>query len=159
MDSTQTQTVQSLIKTTERATTCTSSGTSCFEGRRKPGEPPTQRWGSRGVRELMATSIKCWPDGEPINSAGRFSSQPGVLVRRRPKLTAYQRCTATQNEGQSLASVTEKWRREKELMQVQLDQKEVQDLEWNLEPKEDLSTRLAQARNNETQRKRRQSIV
>jgi len=94
----------------------------------------------------MATSIKCWPDGEPINSPGRFSSQPGVLIRRRNKLTTLQRCKTTQNEGQCVATVTEHWRRQKEQMQIEQDQKAVAELEWDIQPTEDLETRLNKAK-------------
>eukprot|EP00959_Pyramimonas_sp_CCMP1952_P310509 6498592-Pyramimonas_sp.AAC.1 len=46
-----------------------------------------------------------------VCAAGRFSSQPGVMIRRRNKLTTMQRCTAVQNEGQCVATVTQNWPR------------------------------------------------
>ena len=45
-------------------------------------------------------------------TVGRFSSQPGVRIRTRSKLTVQQRITSQQNEGQSVGSVT--WRHKAE---------------------------------------------
>jgi hypothetical protein len=41
-----------------------------------------------------------------VRAEGRFSSQPGILIRTRGKLTIHQRVTSQQDEGQSIGAVT-----------------------------------------------------
>ncbi|KAK3264285.1 hypothetical protein CYMTET_26966, partial [Cymbomonas tetramitiformis] len=53
---------------------------------KRPGTDPglfSKRSAARVIRtpdELIATSNHCWPDGEPVNSGGKMSTQPGVLI-------------------------------------------------------------------------------
>lgn len=83
---------------------------------KRPGTDPgmySKRSAAQVLRssdELMATSNHCWPDGEPVNSGGKMSTQPGVLIRRRPALTCDQRITTNQNEGQSLLMCTSEFK-------------------------------------------------
>mmetsp|Transcript_15760 Transcript_15760/g.30222 ORF Transcript_15760/g.30222 Transcript_15760/m.30222 type:complete len:158 (+) Transcript_15760:255-728(+) len=103
---------------------------------------PHSSWPHRSPCELTATSTRNWPDGQPINSVGEFTCQPGVLIRKRPALTTQQRITSSQDEGQCVASVTSKYRVKRAQIDMEADRKEVEALEWDLKPQDDLYTRL-----------------
>lgn len=89
---------------------------------------------NRTAEELIHTSNKCWPDGQPINSESSFSTQPGVLIRIRPPLTTTERITSKQNEGQSTEAVCRRFIDRRQTREMSEDVESVWSLKWDVKP-------------------------